>query len=122
MVDMYTDGADSVLILLDGILGSDFSSELNIAVGIRMEYTVLSLPVGTFNELIAHLNAVRAGYNNYLVPCDLLDLTDLVSFYFSGVEIQVPVRDLIFQNAYFGCEIEERERPPYLGQDILKSA
>lgn len=55
MVDMYTDGADSVLILLDGILGSDFSSELNIAVGIRMEYTVLSLPVGTFNELIAHL-------------------------------------------------------------------
>jgi len=123
MVDMYTDGADSVLILLDGILGSDFSSELNIAVDIRMEYTTLSLPVGAFNELIAHLNAVRA-YNKYLVPCDLLDLTDLVSFYFSGVEIQVPVRDLIFQNAYFGCEIsiDERDKPPYLGQDILKSA
>jgi len=32
MVDLYTDGSDSILILLDGYLGDGFSSEMNISV------------------------------------------------------------------------------------------
>lgn len=124
MVDLYSDSSDSILILLDGILGTDFSMELNMAVAIRIEEATLILPDRFFDKLIAHLNAIKTPDDVTVVPCSMLNLTDLLSFYFSGIEIQVPLRDLIFQESTFGCclTIDDYDGPYHLGQDILKSA
>ena len=95
-----------------------------MAATISSEYTVLSFPYGSFDPLIDELKAVGNYYGEYIVPCSMLNLTDLISLYFSGIEIQVPVRDLVFQSSYYGCMLtfEEYDGPAALGQDILKSA
>jgi len=125
MVDLYTDGSDSILILLDGYLGDGFSSEINIPVLISTSLIRLNLPPGSLEKMCEHLGTkVFDGSSYAFVPCSLLNLTDLISFYFSGIEIQVPVRDLIVQHPYFGCliSISEFDGPYHLSQDILKSA
>ncbi|SGZ50838.1 CIC11C00000004042 [Sungouiella intermedia] len=124
MVDLYNDGSDTILILLDGILGKNFSFEMNVAVRIRMEEATLSFPLGSYDDLLEQLDVMEdfSGYD--LVPCTFLNLTDLISFYFSGIEIQVPLRDLVIQSSYYGCTLalNEYAGPPIIGQDILKSA
>ncbi|SGZ51247.1 CIC11C00000004599 [Sungouiella intermedia] len=124
MVDLYADGSDSILILLDGYLGDGFSSEMNIPVLVTMDYRSLIFPFGSLDKIYEHLDAVYNQVSYHVVPCSLLNLTELISFYFSGIEIQVPVRDLIVQSPDFGCliSISEFDGPYHLGQDILKSA
>lgn len=124
MVDMFLGGPSSVLILFDGFLGNGFNSDVNIPIEISMEYTGLSFPYGSIDGILEYLEVENDNFGNYLVQCNLLNLTELISFYFSGVEIQVPVRNLVSQVSSGFCVLSIIEGPglAYIGDDILQSA
>lgn len=68
---------------------------------------------------------LRGGEENSLhaLDCQLLQLRELISIYFSGVEIKVPVRDLVMQLTT-GCYLSLTSTdngPIEIGQNILKS-
>lgn len=59
----------------------------------------------------------------HALDCQLLQLRELISIYFSGVEIEVPVRDLVMQLTT-GCYLSLTSTdngPIEIGQNILKS-
>lgn len=111
-----------IVILLDGILGEGFSIPIQIPVTIALASTFLLLPYENVKNVGKQLGAVEESRNFHRLDCELLNLTSLVSFYFSGAEIQVPIRDLIKQkNGQCYLSLEVAEFPSVLGLDILKS-
>lgn len=125
MVNASTDGNfDAILINFDGILYSDGWNFSNCAVILEITRPGLVLPFLVVKKIAELLHGYEWLDLGYRVPCFNLELTDVIRFYFSGVELQVPVRDLITQHM-FNCwlSIEYISSGPYLlGQDILKSA
>ena len=127
MVNTSADGQfDAILINFDGILYSGGWNSSNCSVNIDIARAGLRLP----SPVVLKLAELLHGFyyyidtSSYQVPCFNLELRDVIRFYFSGVELQVPVRDLVTQS-YSRCwlSIGERKQGPYfIGQDILKSA
>lgn len=126
MVNTSADGQfDAILINFDGILYSGGWNSSNSSVIIDIAEEWLILPSSVVLKLAELLHGYRDSTDNsYQVPCFNLELRDVIRFYFSGVELQVPVRDLVFQ-LYSSCLVSlipYNEGPYIIGQDVLKSA
>lgn len=125
MVDAYMGDAQEILIILDGILGNGFSVRTNIPITISCELALLSLSNDLVQQIASHMDAEFDDYLEvHILDCSFLNLTDLISFYFSGIEIEVPLRDLVFQATSGSCLLTcfEDYGPPYLGQDVLRNS
>lgn len=82
----------------------------------------LLLPYEDVKRLGEHLGAVEDSKYSHRLDCKLLNLTSLDLFYFTGAEIQVPVRDLFRQkNGQCHLSLNVADTPSELGLDILKS-
>lgn len=124
MLDVYTDNSfREIAVRFDGISGKDFIVDIQGSAVIAMSSTYS----GLHSDIVRAVGKQLAGTENssgmYTLDCKLMDMTDLISFYFSGVEIRVPVRDLI-KKFYDTCYLTfvPTEGLMDIGQDILKSA
>lgn len=82
----------------------------------------LLLPYEDVKRLGEHLGAVKDSKYSHSLDCKLLNLTSLVLFYFTGVEIKVPIRDLIRQkNGQCHLSLNVADTSSELGLDILQS-
>lgn len=114
-------------IILDGILGDNYVYKEQTYVLLDTSSTLLRLPMGYVKKLRKHfypdrkLNRTSQDYY-YEIDCKYLNLTELISFFFSGIRIQVPVRDLVFE--FFGCYLGvwPSSRSFQLGTNFLRSA
>lgn len=125
MVDAYMGDGQEILIILDGILGNGFSVRTNIPISVSCELTLLSLSNDLVQQIASYMDAEFDDYLEvHILDCSFLNLTDLISFYFSGIEIEVPLRDLVYQASSGSCWLTcyEDYGPPYLGQDVLRNA
>lgn len=89
-------------LLLDGIAGFNFLySNQSIAL---LSYGPTYLLQSYIDALTDHFNGTQ-GRNLVLVPCLYLQLTDYISFYFSGVEFPIPEKSFISppDSSYPGC-------------------
>lgn len=124
MIDIYSDSYEKeILVILDGILGDGFERDVQLGVVISSSLLYLSVPPEMFEEINSYFNGTDDGEDGYDVDCALLNLHELVSLYFSGIEIQVPIRDIVYRYSA-GCSlsITEGNGPIVLGQNVLKSA
>lgn len=111
-------------IILDGILSDDFEFREQTLVLLDTGSTLLRLPYSYFYELYDYLDLRSSSdYSSlYEIDCSYLELDQTISFYFSGIEIQVPLRDLVYQ--YYGCYFGIRGTlySTILGANFLKNA
>lgn len=125
MVKAFTnDSYQDILIILDGILGHGFYLPGNFPASLSGHWEMLALPSNIVKRIAKYMRAVFDNYYEaHIVDCGLLNLTDLISLYFSGIEIEVPIRDLVMQSRLF-CYLSFRVAfgPPHIGQDVLKNA
>lgn len=125
MVKAFTnDSYQDILIILDGILGHGFYLPGNFPASLSGNWEMLALPSNTVKRIAKYMRAVFDNYYEaHIVDCGLLNLTDLISLYFSGIEIEVPIRDLVMQSTLF-CYLSFHmaDGPPHIGQDVLKNA
>lgn len=111
-----------ILIIVDRFLGDGFSIPVQLPAIILLSSRVLLFPYEYVKELGEKLGAVEESRSSHRLDCGLLNLTSLISLYFSGVEIQVPIRDLVWQekNACY-LSFNVANGPSIIGQDILRS-
>lgn len=111
-------------IILDGISSDDYEFREQTSVLLDTGSTLLRLPYAYFYELYDYLDlrASQESSSLYEIDCNYLNLDQTLSFYFSGIEIQVPLRDLVYQ--YYGCYFGIRGSlySHILGANILKNA
>ncbi|SGZ53358.1 CIC11C00000003445 [Sungouiella intermedia] len=112
-----SDYRNTIGILYDGVGFSDAYVPVQLYLG----YPYLRLPEYTVYSIAKAMNAIN-DFNGYRVPCYQLNLSESFRFYFSGIEIQVPYRDLVEQvdNACY-LTVKERSEGYYLGNNILRS-
>lgn len=121
----FTNNFKTINILFDGIQHMHLSEIADVPVMISVGDLILNLPGYVFLFIVD----LFKGFNDestdmYRVPCSQLQLDDLFGFYFSGVELRVPFRDLVMQvedACYLSVE-SSYSRPFVLGRDILRSA
>lgn len=113
---------DEILVVLDGFLGEGFSEKLQIPVIFDLSTPYLMFSNETIALFARHLNGSYDDYyETYEVDCNLLELDEALAFYFSGVEIKVPVKAMLYESGR-DCYIkfDEKEGPDVLGLDILR--
>lgn len=111
-------------IILDGIAGDGFEHREQTVVVLDSGLTLLRLPESFLRDLVRKysLTLYSSTLTTYEIDCDYLTLSETISFYLSGIEIQVPLRDLVFESyvCYFG--IRPAEESFILGDNFLKNA
>lgn len=111
-------------VILDGVLSDNFEFKDQTTVLLDSGATLLKLPY-------LYLSALREKYglrtsssldSMYEIDCSYLQLTETLSFHLSGIEISVPLRDLVFRyyKCYFGIKPDAVTYT--LGANFLKSA
>lgn len=112
-------------ILFDGVQYKYWSKVADVAVQIVSGTLRLVLPT----EVVESVTKYLGGYEEYdsdfsRVPCYTLQLDVLIGFYFSGVELRVPFRDLVFQSddACYLLMEASYQAPYFIGRSILRSA
>lgn len=113
----------SIDVILDGILSDKFAHYDQTSVLLDSGATLLRLPYSYMSELVDYLDlSYSSSAGMYKIDCLYLDLDKTLSFYLSGVEIQVPLRDLVFQ--YHACYFGIRSSSSFniLGDNFLKNA
>lgn len=90
---------------------------------ISMSSTYSGLHSGIVGAVGRQLAGTENSSRMYTLGCKLMEMTDSISFYFSGVEIQVSVRDLV-KKISDTCYLTFVPTQGLIdvGQDILKSA
>ena len=112
-------------VILDGISGYGFEAVQQTPALLDSGTSLQYLPGKYVDAVASYLEATTFDDDQgmYVVPCLLLQLTDSISYYFSGVEIVVPIRDLLYQydQCYLGM-IDSGDGTTILGDTFLKSA
>lgn len=124
MLSLYTSHSQKeIAVRLDGFLGDGWSSQVDSGALIVLSSTFLSFPLEILESFAYKTNAKKEEDGFYYYDCDVLKSHDLVSFYFGGIEIEVPLRDLVKQIVDM-CYLlfNVGDGPIRLGQDILQSA
>ena len=86
-----------------------------------LQYTIL--PIEVFDNIVTSLNATQNHLHTYYINCPADDSIKL-SFHFPGIDIEVPLNDLVLPNPKGDlCLLKIRKGlQPYLGNDFLKHA
>lgn len=111
-------------VILDGVLSDNFEFKDQTTVLLDSGATLLKLPY-------LYLSALREKYDlrtsssldsMYEIDCSYLQLTETLSFHLSGIEISVPLRDLVYRyyKCYFGIKPDAVTYT--LGANFLESA
>lgn len=124
MVDIST-VFRAMSILFDGVQYKYWSKVADVAVEIVSGTLRLILPTEVVESVTQYLGGYEEQESGFLrVPCYTLQLNELIGFNFSGVELRVPSRDLVFQNDG-DCSLSmesSRHAPYFIGGSILRSA
>lgn len=124
MLSLYTSHSQKeIAVRLDGFLGEGWNTKVDLGALIVLSSTFLSFPLEILEDLAYKTNAKKEDDGFYYYDCDVLKKHDLVSFYFGGIQIEVPLRDLIKQIINL-CYLlfNVGDGPIRLGQDVLQSA
>lgn len=125
MVSPYADETDitEVLIVLDGISGYKFEQKLRLPAILETSRRSTLLPKKVAKKLAKKVGAKQVKKTGvYTIGCNKINLTDLISFYFSGIEIQVPVRDMVYESNKCYWTVAGDDGPVLIGNDVLASA
>lgn len=115
-------------VLLNGISGDNVDVDYDVVALLDTGTTLAYLPQVYIDPLVEKTNGVY-DEGQYNVSCDVLSSKEEISFKFSGIDIKVPLGDLIFQvNGYDtseGCVLgvlDGGNKSAILGDVFLKSA
>lgn len=109
-------------IILDAVSGESLVIQDQTVVTLDSGASLLKLPESYMEKLIDYLH-LEYGLNSlYEIDCLYLLLDESLTFHFSGIEIQVPIRDLVFQfhACYFGVRASSATH--ILGDNFLRNA
>lgn len=112
----------SLDIILDAISGDNLVIQDQTSVLLDSGATLLKLPESYMEELVEYFHLEYGPDGLYEIDCSYLLLDKPLTFHFSGIEIQVPIRDLVFQfhACYFG--IRDSSATHILGDNFLRNA
>lgn len=125
MVNTYGDllGLDAFNIILDGISGDSFLHRDQTVVLLDSGSTGLLLPELYLEVVQEHFDLeYNATAKQYEIDCSFLQLSETISFWFSGIEIEVPMRDMVFQSDRCWLSFTQSNTSYLLGDDFLKNA
>lgn len=117
-------------VLLNGIHGDGFEVDQDIVALLDTGTTLAYLPQTYIDPLVEKADGVYwdEGYQ-YNVSCDLLHSEEEIKFKFSGIDIKVPLKDLIYPNEFDdwseGCflgVLDGGNESAILGDVFLRSA
>lgn len=129
LVNIYKDFDYPLLrfdIILDGILGDGFIHQDQTSALLDTGSTLLLLPWGYVKKLRDFFDPhgeLPSDHSEslYKIDCKYLNLTELVSFYFSGIRLKMPVRDLVFQSGGCYLGVKPTSTSSILGANFLRN-
>lgn len=129
LVNIYKDIDYPLLrfdIVLDGILGDGFTHQDQTSALLDTGASLLLLPWGYVNKLRGFFDPhgelpSDPSESLFKIDCKYLNLTELVSFFFSGIRLQMPVRDLVFQSGGCYLGVKPTSTSSILGANFLRN-
>lgn len=111
-------------IILDSITGKNLAISYQTTVTLDTGSTINNLPAIYVLRIGKHLRGNYDGTGHWMVDCKHMDLDEKLNFDFSGVKIEVPIKDLVLDGLDGSCYLGvfEQNTQPILGESFLRNA
>lgn len=110
-------------IALDSLRGNGLTIDSRASILLDTGATNNFMPLAYVKQIASHLKGRLGASGIYTVSCDYLNLDEIFTFSFSGVEISVPLKNLILRSTsrcHLGIFAEDTK--PSLGDSFLRHA